>query len=94
MEHLATYQTNSVGCLEAHPDIFTDAMAAYYLHLKGSRSMDTILQRYKIAPIDLPGERLWHRQDLEDVVRQARAKSSNKRGRGRDTKLQIGDMAS
>ncbi len=90
-ELMATQQVSmDRPAVERHPDIFTDEMAAMYLRLKGPRSMDTIAQRFKVAPVDLPGERLWHREDLDNVLRQARATAGQRRGRGKNTRLVIG----
>lgn len=76
---------------EHHPDILTDEQAAAYLLLPSPNSMRTIRANYRIEPLDLPGERKWHRADLNYVIEQARAvnRQAAKRGRGKDTKLTL-----
>lgn len=72
-----------------HPDVFDDARAAQYLMLPGPRSMDTIQKHYGVLPLDLPGPRKWHREDLDEVLRKSRGQVARRKGRGREHQLQI-----
>ncbi|MFG0249074.1 MAG: hypothetical protein ACF8OB_09335 [Phycisphaeraceae bacterium JB051] len=83
-----------------HPDIFNDEQAAEYLGLKGPRSMETIQKNFNVFPMTLPGERKWHRSDLDAVVNKARSeqrltlpadekKDSNRLTRGRKKRLTL-----